>query len=63
MNKVKFAWLTAWAWVAMLALKRIGYKGWTPIDVEGQMFLILIPSDVELPQGDEAQVDKGEDNV
>lgn len=62
MRLVKLAWLSFWGWVAMLAIKRIGYQGWSPIEVEGQWFLVLIPNDVELPQGEGVQFDdKGEE--
>lgn len=45
----KRAWFMFWGWVAMQGIQRIGYKGWAPIEVEGQWFLVLIPNDVELP--------------
>ena len=51
---LKKLWLTFWGWIAMLAIRRIGYQGWAPIEVEGQWFLILIPKDVELPHGEDS---------
>lgn len=61
---VKAVWLTFWGWVAMLAIRRIGYQGWAPIEVEGQWFLVLIPKDVQLPHGEEGHCNDcmGEDN-
>lgn len=56
--------LTFWGWIAMFAIKRIGYKGWSPVEIDGHYFLVLIPNDVELPQGGDALIDdcQGETN-
>lgn len=63
MRLVKLAWLTFWGAVAMFSIRRLGYQGMTPIEVEGQYFLVLIPNDVELPQGEDTQFNaKGEVN-
>jgi hypothetical protein len=53
---IRMTWLTLWSRIAMFSLKRIGYNGIMPIEVDGVTINVLVPTDVSewVPQGEEA---------